>query len=361
MIVVGLMSGSSIDGIDAVACDISEKGKIRIIDTARTHYSSALREELIEASEGKSNTRDICRLDTEVAKLFAKTVLKIGRRRKIDLIGSHGQTISHLPKLKSTLQIGSGSIISAITSIDCWYDFRRADMIHGGQGAPLAPVVHLPLFASRTKNRAVINIGGIANVTLSPKGAKSLSELVAYDTGPGNMPIDIAVSHLHKKPSFDKDGKIARSAEPDKKLLKRLLAHPYFRRKKPKSTGREDFGSALFEYADISFTETKNLPSVISTMTRLTAMTIAKEIKNIDHLIITGGGAKNSYLVESINDLLPEVGVMISDEVGIGCMDVEGALIAWLAWLSEKGKRIDLSPITGGGKRNEIVGVKAFG
>lgn len=361
MIVVGLMSGTSLDGVDAVVCEISEKGKIRIIDTAHSRIPTGLREELVCASEGKSGTADICRLDTQVAKLFAKTALKAGRRKKIDLIGSHGQNISHLPKFKSTLQLGSGSIISAITGIDCWYDFRRADMIHGGQGAPLAPVVHLPLFADRTKNVAVVNIGGIANITLIPKGAKSLSELVAYDTGPGNMPIDIAASRLYKKPSFDKNGKIARSAEVDMDLLDKLLDHPYFRRKNPKSTGREDFGLALFEYADISFEKTKYLTVIVSTVTRLTAMTVAKAVKNSDRLIITGGGAKNRYLVESIDRLLPGVEVITSDEIGIGCSDVEGALMAYLAWLSEKGKRLDLSPITGGKKRNEIVGVKAFG
>ncbi len=358
MIIVGLMSGTSLDGVDAVACEINKvRGRIEInpLATAFLSYPGRLKERLLRVSGENGSTGEVCELDGVIGEFFAKAVNKLLRsqsmqEKRIDLIGSHGQTIHHLPRKKRTLQIGDPAIIAERTGACVWSDFRSADMAKGGEGAPLAPVIHLPLFGDKKKNVAVVNIGGIANITSIPAGAETLDGIVAYDTGPGNMLIDHAVGAMGKG-AYDRGGEIASSGKVDDSLLKEFLSHPYFRKRPPKSTGREVFG-ARFRLDSQGY---KYNADTVATLTELTAVTIVKEANRLfkdrnegGRVVICGGGSKNRYLLNRIDDLTgPAIEVITSDNAGFPAQAVEGALMALLAYYSEKGERLNLLSVTG--------------
>ncbi|VAX24183.1 Anhydro-N-acetylmuramic acid kinase [hydrothermal vent metagenome] len=359
---LGLMSGTSVDGVDAAVCDISYKGgriRIKIVAAAKTAYTARLRKRILLLSDTNSQGEQICRLNVEVAEVFAKAALKVLKSpalkgKKPEYIGSHGQTVFHLPKLGASLQIGDGSVIAARTGIKTWFDFRSADLALGGQGAPLAPVVHLPLFMDRKKGVGVVNIGGIANVTHIPAGAKRLNELTAYDTGPGCMVMDMWARKMDAG-DFDRNGSIASKGAIDKALLKRMLCHPYFRARPPKSTGRETFGEPFLKWARLAGKEIASR-DVMATLTELTAQTIADEIGKLHkrgrptgRIVLCGGGALNSYLVKRIRANC-KIEVAPSDALGVDCKLVEPALMALLAFYAEKGVALDLSKLTGSKK-----------
>ncbi|VAX24728.1 Anhydro-N-acetylmuramic acid kinase [hydrothermal vent metagenome] len=363
------MSGTSMDGVDAVACDIritKKLPRIRILASAKMAYSTSLKNRLISLSASSNSLGEVCELNVAVAEVFAKSAIKVMahpelKGRKVKIIGSHGQTIWHAPKAHATLQIGDGAVIAAKTGASVWSDFRSADMANDGEGAPLAPIVHSPLFGDKRRNISVVNIGGIANITHIPAGATDLSKLIAYDTGPGNMLIDLAVNRM-RKGMYDRGGRIAASGTVDEKLLKRFLAHPYFKRRSPKSTGRETFGESFIKWAGLS--KSRLNASVVATFTELTARTIAGEItkleksgKSTDRLVICGGGAKNRYLLKRIESILPKtMEVVRSDQLGVPCQLVEGSLIALLAFYADNGVRLDLSSITGAKNRSVLLG-----
>lgn len=359
-LVVGLMSGTSMDGVDAAACEITmKKGlpRISFIASAKANYPDELRRRLMTLESAD----DVCELNVAVGHVFAKAAQAVMKKlgdRIPDIIGSHGQTIRHMPAKKATLQIGDAAVIAKVTGVDTWFDFRSADMAWGGQGAPLAPVVHLPLFGSDKVDTTAVNIGGIGNITHIPKGARSISELVAYDTGPGNMPIDIAVKTMGRG-DYDRDGRIGAGGTVDEKLLKRLLKHPYFGKKYPKSTGRETFGETFMEWADIGEIDA----DTVATLTELTAVSIVNEIANLaekgrrtDRIIVCGGGAKNPYLMGRIKRYADKIEVMSSGEIGVPCDMVECGLLALLAYYAEKRISLDLSSITGSRNRATLAG-----
>ena len=359
-ICVGLMSGTSLDGVDAVACEIDgdvSSPRIKPLANAKMKYPAKLRERLLAISVKPTTTAEICLLNTEVAEVFSKAAIAVMntpemKKRRVDIIGSHGQTIWHAPEKGATLQIGSGPIIAARTGVRTWFDFRQADMARGGQGAPLAPIVHAPLFGDSVKSVVALNLGGIANLTHIPAGTRDLKKLLACDSGPGNMLIDHAVQKAFGK-SYDKGGAAARLGKVDDLLLEDLLSHPYFSRKPPKSTGREEFGpGAIEKRLGLKIKWNKN---TIATMTELTAVSVGREIKKLaksgrrtDRLVICGGGAKNKYLVERIAANIGNgVEVVTSAKTGIPPEIVEGLLMALLAWYADKGVKLDLSDITG--------------
>lgn len=363
-VALGLMSGTSMDGVDAVVCEITARKKIQpaisFIAHAKLAYPDSLKQRLMEVSGPLGTAQEICALDSAVGEVFAKAALKaIGlaekRGFKVDVIGSHGQTVRHLPRERSTLQIGSPAVIARRTGVSVWSDFRNADMARGGQGAPLAPIAHLPLFGDPQKDVAVVNIGGIANITFIPAGTSSLTQVVAYDTGPGNMLIDYAMGKAGLG-AYDRSGRVAAKGKINEKVLASFLSHPYFTRKPPKSTGREVFGGDVF-FRWVG-TRVKWDADIVSTVTELTAVTIADEIKRVVgsspkplRVVVCGGGAKNLFLLtriqKNLQNRMNDVEVGSSSVFGFSPEYVEGALMALLAYYAKNGVRLDLSSITG--------------
>ncbi|VAX20274.1 Anhydro-N-acetylmuramic acid kinase [hydrothermal vent metagenome] len=363
--VLGLMSGTSMDGIDAALCDITmARGapRIRLVSSARFSYPKKLRSRLFSLLSGEGSVAEVCQLNVAIGEAFSRAALKGMGQKRIELIGSSGQTIFHSPKTGSTLQIGSPAVIADRTGVPVWSDFRSADMAGGGEGAPLAPVVHLPLFVEQRINVSALNIGGIANITHIPAGAKTLSQLVAYDTGPGNMLIDLATTRMGEG-LFDRGGHIARMGKVKERLLDKLLGHRFFKKKTPKSTGREQFGEAFIRWAGIDGRR-KWDENMVATFTELTARTVTNEIKKLakanrptDRLVICGGGAKNGFLVERITELSGEaIDVVTSDKLGAPCDVIEAMLIALLAFFADSGITQDLRSITGSKNSNAPLG-----
>ena len=358
-IIIGLMSGTSADGVDAGAFDIRRaRGAlaVRFIDSCKTAYPAELTAAL-KRFQPSAPIDYVMALDVEVGRIFAaaarKMIKRLGSRGiKPHLIASHGQTIHHMPEQGATLQIGSAAHIAAATGVAVWSDFRRADMAAGGQGAPLAPVAHLPLFGGANESRAVVNIGGIANLTYIPAGAISLRQLIAYDTGPGNMLIDLVAQKAIGKP-MDRNGRLASSGQVSEILISKAMSHPHFKKRPPKSTGRETFGQDfmkwLFPKGRIRWDA-----SLCATMTELAAASIAGEIgrlikagRPVGRVIICGGGAKNGYLMKRLAALCAPIAVEDSGEHGLGAGHVETALMAILGYHASNAEALDLCAITG--------------
>ncbi|MDD5135467.1 MAG: anhydro-N-acetylmuramic acid kinase [Phycisphaerae bacterium] len=367
MRICGLMSGTSADGVDAAIIDI-KKDRIRLLAFDTFAYPAAMRKNILELGEQKlCRAGDVSALNFEIGRVFAEAVIKLCGKSKIklntiDLIGSHGQTIYHNPrgKIPSTLQIGEPSIIAHRTGITTAADFRPKDMAAGGQGAPLVPFADYMLFKHNTKNRAVQNIGGIANVTFLPAGG-GLQDVIAFDTGPGNMVIDRIVSVISKgKMNYDKGGKIAAGGKINSKLLGEMLRHPYFRKTPPKTTGREMFGG---KFCDLFYKKAKSklmsAQDIVATAAAFTAASIAqayrKFLPNIpDEIILCGGGAKNKQLIKLLQDDLGET-ILTTDDFGISSDAKEAVSFAILAYATIKGIKNNVPGATGAEKA-EILG-----
>ncbi|MEK6672244.1 MAG: anhydro-N-acetylmuramic acid kinase [Nitrospirota bacterium] len=357
-IVLGLMSGTSHDGVDAAIAKITRSSldsKVRLIHHEHSSYPSTLKNRIAAASDSKAS--DICMMNFEIGDFFAKAALSCISGSglssgDIDLIASHGQTIYHSPpelnRRGFTLQIGESSIIAYKTGIPVVSDFRPADMARNGHGAPLVPFADYILFHKKGKVRAAQNIGGIANVTVVTPG---INEVFAFDTGPGNSLINGAMHLLFKK-SYDKNGMIARSGEPDSSILKELMAHPYFSKKPPKSTGRETFGLNLIN--TIASRKRIRPEDLIATLTYFTALSIKnaydrfilKKYK-LSEIILSGGGSRNSYLVSLLKELFNPILVATSDSYGIPAMAKEALCFAILANETISGRPSNLPQVTG--------------
>ncbi|MCX5632653.1 MAG: anhydro-N-acetylmuramic acid kinase [Phycisphaerae bacterium] len=363
MRIVGLMSGTSADGVDAAVVDIN-KNKVKLLAFDTFEYSPQLRKNILDIAEQKTcRAADISRLNFAIGEVFADAVIKLCRKNKInlktiDLIGSHGQTIYHNPKgkIRSTLQIGEPSVIAYKTGKTCVADFRPKDMAAGGQGAPLVPFADYWLFKHKRKNRAVQNIGGIANVTYLPAGT-GLKKTIAFDTGPGNMIIDrIATIFSKGKLHYDKDGKIAAKGKVNKKLLDEMMRHPFLRKLPPKSTGREEFGAAYtgkFIKRSISFED------MLATATAFTADSIVDAYKKFlpsmpDEIILCGGGAKNKTLVKMLRQNIKSK-ILLTDDFGINSDAKEAVSFAILAYAAIKGIANNVPGATGA-KKSLVLG-----
>ncbi len=372
MRVIGLMSGTSADGIDAALLEIgTNKGlpKLRLLRFAVFPFPNGLRERILRVADaGSGATSEICRLNVLLGELFARAAIAVARRarvplRDVALIGSHGQTIAHLPdpkaeygvSIRSTLQIVEPSVIAERTGITTVADFRPRDLAAGGEGAPLTPYLHALLFRHPRRNRIVLNLGGIANITFLPKG-RGLRGVLAFDTGPGNVLIDALVARLTGGAmGVDLDGRIAASGEVDPRLLRWLMAHPYFRRKPPKSTGREEFGPTLIDAllrraAARGITE----EDLVATVTAFTADSVALHVRRdlsrsaaSAELITCGGGANNPMLIRRLQEVLPEGRLLSADEAGFPGRAIEASAFALLAYLTTHGLPGNLPRITG--------------
>ncbi|GAB2569257.1 anhydro-N-acetylmuramic acid kinase [Gracilibacillus alcaliphilus] len=319
---IGLMSGTSLDGIDAALIKVTDHaGQLQVVQLGylSIDYTAEMQEELFLLCQPETATVErISRMNMYLGELFAEAAIQLiqsvaMKREEIALIGSHGQTIYHEPvveedgavyQVPSTLQIGDISVIAERTGITTVGDFRTRDMAAGGQGAPLVPYVDYLLYASKEVTKVLLNIGGIANITLLPKGGAE-DQVLAYDTGPGNMLIDAFVKRLTEyTQTYDKDGQLAAKGQINYPWLSKLLQHSYFQQSIPKTTGREMFGEA---YAERLWNDGKQQgikeADRLMTITELTAVTIMKAIQShgeIDEIIVSGGGAHNQTLMKRL-------------------------------------------------------------
>ncbi|WP_430603500.1 anhydro-N-acetylmuramic acid kinase [Enterococcus sp. DIV0724b] len=342
---VGLMSGTSLDGIDAALVDITGKNEttsVKLVKFLTVPFKGTTLQNIREAlSLESSDVEKICSLNIELGECFAQAVLDVCNKAEISLndlafIGSHGQTLFHIPYARdgfyaSTLQIGASAVICERTKTTVVSNFRERDMAVGGQGAPIVPYSEYILYQKPETTRLLQNIGGIGNVTVIPKSGE-IADMIAFDTGPGNVIMNELCLYFFKQ-EYDKDGFYASQGTVDHQLLEELMAHPYIKKSPPKTTGREDFGkqftSSLLEKWSVGPND------LIATATMFTAKSIAEAVKPFvigkTELIIGGGGSYNQTLIAMIKAELPEVKVLIQEEIGFSSEAKEAIAMAILA------------------------------
>jgi len=365
---IGMMSGTSLDGVDVALVSIEGinlKTKVEVI----AYDTLKLDEEIINKIHmamdiKRSNIALITSLNVELGYMFAHAVNQFIHdhqleQYQIDFISSHGQTIYHIPQhengyVRSSLQLGEGSVISELCKKTVVSNFRLADIAAGGQGAPLVPFVDYILFSKKGVNRAIHNIGGIANTTILHKRVHE-SKVLAWDSGPGNMMIDRAMQVLFNQ-SYDKNGEVAQSGHLIKQLFDEVMAIDFFKLDPPKSTGRELFGNQLTDEL-IKKYENYDKKDMIHTLTHITAYSIAKTYDHhpIDELYICGGGAYNKFLVSLIQKYLPNVKVDVLDVLGIPSSIKEAVAFAVLGYHTLKHKPSNMMSATGA-KKKKILG-----
>ncbi len=362
---IGLMSGTSIDGVDAALIDLS-KQQFKLIGTLYQAYPNSIKQTLSNIIQGKQSAlADQAKLDNELAILNANAVnalLKDTRvaPSKITAIGYHGQTIFHQPDgdHPNSLQLGDANVLVAKTGITVVADFRRMDMAVGGQGAPLVPAFHQFLFQNNTqtksKNIAILNIGGIANLTILP--ADNTQAITGFDTGPGNCLLDEWIQ-LEKDQAFDKHGAWASQGQLNKHLLEALLDDNYFSKKPPKSTGREYFHlSWLREKCKQKDIDLTAIPAqdVQSTLASLSAITIARAIAEhapgTQQVFVCGGGAHNQFLLELLQAQLGEISLATTTALGLDPDWVEASAFGWLAQQRLTKRPANIPSVTGASK-----------
>lgn len=368
-ICVGLISGTSLDGIDVAICRIdghAQEASVELLAFDIVAYPEPVRAELLALYEDQQNAvARLCALNVVVGQCFADAARAQLAQAGIDpgeveVIGSHGQTVWHQPEadaqnpliVPSTLQIGEASVISAVVGAPVMADFRVADMAVGGQGAPLATYLDWALFSDPGMSRCVQNIGGIGNVTWVPAGG-AVDDVIAFDTGPGNMLIDALVARLTDgAQTFDIDGAIGLQGTGDGELLARLLADPYLDQAPPKTTGREYYGSAMVE--DM-LSDREVSADVIATATAFTAHSIADAYRRWlpelpDEVYVNGGGARNPLLMRMLADALDGIPVRATDELGINADAKEAVAFALMAHDSLAGLPTNIPGATGAGR-----------
>jgi anhydro-N-acetylmuramic acid kinase len=328
---IGLMSGTSLDGVDAVLVDFS-KGGHRIIGEAFLPFEDSLRTRLLAIHSAQSDEiHNAAVLGNELAQIYAQAVHKLLGKTQMSstgvlAIGCHGQTIRHRPDAGYTIQLGNGALLAELTRNIVVCDFRSRDIAAGGEGAPLVPAFHQAMFGHSSIHRVIVNIGGIANITDLGTGP-----VQGFDTGPGNMLMDAWIQRHLGKP-FDRDGAWAQGGRCIDELLQSLLAHEYFSRNPPKSTGRELFGIAWLEER---LSGMENPRNVQATLLLLTAVSIARAVKSCcdgaKEVYVCGGGAANSALMSQLAYALPGVRIASTAQLGIGPDWVEACAFAWLA------------------------------
>ena len=371
--IIGLMSGTSVDGIDAALVRIEGSYTDTVVEEIafdNYSYPKEVRDRIFKLFEiESSNSRDICDMNFVLGELFGQAAIDVAKKGKIgieqvELIGSHGQTIYHMPETFSTLQIGEGAVIAHKTGVTTVSDFRTADMAAGGLGAPLVPYTEFLLYGGAAgpfggESIALQNIGGIGNITVIPKKADPDS-IVAFDTGPGNMIIDYLVQKIYSI-SFDRNGDIASKGFVNQKMLDYFMDDEYIKRKPPKTTGREYFGRDYSEkfYAKCKDKEMADA-DIIATATAFTAATIGYSIDNfidipVENLVVGGGGAYNTSLFKMISDFLPTVSVTTQEACGYSSDAKEAIAFAVLANETMVGNPGNLPSVTGASRR-KILG-----
>ncbi len=352
---IGVMSGTSFDGVDVVLCRIA-KGRCTLLQAYTHPFPKALKDSLLESiATQKSSLQQIGSLHRRLGTLFAEAVRALLRRhtvhpKSITAIGLHGQTLWHDPEgtYPFSLQLGDANTVAAQTGIDVVTDFRNKDIALGGQGAPFAPAFHRFVFRDLPSSSCVANIGGMANITI-------LSEpLLGYDTGPGNVLMDLWISQ-HRQTDYDNDGAWAQSGNVDNALLQHFLQDPYFLQKAPKSTGREYFNAA---WLNNKLKQRHIKPvDVQATLLELSAQSLYREISKFHckRVLVCGGGAKNSYLMQRLKALLSNVTLHPTEHYGVNSDFMEAMAFAWLAYKRVHCEAVDLKAVTGA-RSNAILG-----
>ncbi|MCK9472772.1 anhydro-N-acetylmuramic acid kinase [Sulfurimonas sp.] len=354
---IGVMSGTSLDGIDIAYCEIKQQS-FELLCSGAYSFDKEVKKEVLKAINAPTTLKKIGELDMRLGKMYADALERFISEKKIDkkqitAIGLHGQTLWHNPDSDHpfSMQLGDSNIITALTGVRVVSDFRRKDIALGGQGAPFAPAFHQYVFSRLKAKIAVVNIGGMANLSILGEN------LTGYDTGCGNVLMDYWVS-LHNSATFDEDGRWAKSGTPNNELLQQMLSEPYFSKKAPKSTGRELFNKTWLERQLEIFMQKKGGTLHIknrdmqATLLELTVSSIANEVRKneVTLLIVCGGGVKNGYLMQRLADELRGVEVASSDECGVSSKFMEAMAFAWLAHERVHKNCVKLSSVTGASK-----------
>ncbi len=350
MRVAGVMSGTSLDGIDVAVVEIRGR-RVETIGFVCTPYSEAVRSAIL----GVDRPKGLSHLNFRLGELYARAVLRAVRRYgPVELIGCHGQTIYHEGGVH-TLQIGEAAVVAERTGVPVVSNFRARDIAAGGEGAPLVPYVDYLLFRHPKRTRIALNIGGIANITVIPAGAAP-EDVVAFDTGPGNMVIDALAREMGLP--CDRGGKIAASGRVDRALLDDLLADPYYRRPPPKSAGREQYGA---EFVARLKNSGLPIPDLIATATVLTAATVAQALlpavsalvptrcprHRPTDLIVSGGGVHNPQIMAHLAGFLPGIAISTSTDHGVDADAKEAIAFAVLAYQTWRKRPSNLPSATG--------------
>ncbi|MDM5239262.1 anhydro-N-acetylmuramic acid kinase AnmK [Bacillus cereus] len=379
MYIAGVMSGTSLDGIDVALVHIEGNGvdsKVELVHFTTVPFSSDIKNEIQQAlSIDTSNVQLICSLNFKLGLCFANAVKEVCKKadlslEQLDLIGSHGQTIYHQPKqegniISSTLQIGEPAVMAYETETTVISNFRTMDMAAGGQGAPLVPYSEIILYRHQTKNRLLQNIGGIGNVTVIPS-KRSNERVIAFDTGPGNMVIDEVCQRLFHVP-YDQNGGLAKQGVVVDEILTYCMNHPFLNMQPPKSTGREQFGKEFVSELLKRF-EKYSKESILTTVTMFTACSIVHHYKEfilphyeIDEVILGGGGSYNDTLVEMVRNGLKEekCAIFIQEDIGYSSAAKEAIAFAILA--NETYHRNPSNvPSATGAKKSVVLGNTTF-
>jgi len=366
MKVIGLMSGTSGDGVDAALVEITGRKRslqVKTLAAETLPYPRTLQQRILTASVS-GTVGEICHLNALLGEWFADAALQIIRAAKlrpsdIALIGSHGQTVHHLPHgiqapgvgaIRSTLQIAEPAVIAERTGITTIANFRARDVAAGGQGAPLTPAVHALLLRHPRRARLVVNLGGISNVTYIPPDHTE-EGIVAFDTGPANMVLDKLVARMtNGRLSMDRDGKMALRGKADSRLLSKLLAHPFLSQRPPKSTGREEFGVTLVEEL-LAGPQKLSLDDLLATCSAWTAKAVGTSRRwirgRIDEVVVGGGGVRNRAIMTQLSAVFAPVPVTTFDALGWDSKAFEAVAFAVLAYRTAKGQWGNLPAVTG--------------
>lgn len=361
---IGLMSGTSVDGVDVAIIKVRGNGistEYSLVAFDTIPFPDQLTERIFNQFNPQTSSVDVlCSINFELGAVFKDAAIKVVeasglRKEEIDFIGSHGQTFYHIPEekdglLRSTLQLGEASILAHHFQCPVVSDFRVRDIAAGGEGAPLVPYIDYLMFGQQNKNIALQNIGGIGNVTFLPKGLEK-ENVIAFDTGPGNMVIDEAVKILTGgKLQFDNEGGIAKIGTPNKEIVARLLENPYFSYDIPKSTGRERFGAQYTRELVSKLREQQlSIEDMIATVTMFTSASIVDQYKRfipqgIDELIVSGGGAYNKTLLRYLGESFC---VKTQEDIGFSSDAKEAIAFALLANETLSGNANNLPAATG--------------
>jgi len=384
MVVAGVMSGTSADGVDVAVCRIGpavrggDPPRVKPIGHLGAAYPKAVREAVLRVMEGDAlPAAEMSRLNWRLGGIYADCVERAAAKFgvKVGLVGCHGQTVHHEAKavgylgapVRSTWQMGEAAVVAERLRCPVVSDFRPADLAAGGQGAPLVPMLDWCLFRDAKKDRVLLNLGGIANLTWLPAGC-GLDEVKAFDTGPGNMAIDACMQRLYGR-AFDKDGAIAARGRRIDAVLDKLIRAGYFSAPPPKSCGREEFGSAFVERF-LKMCKGARSEDVIATATAFTAKSVCLSYERFcwlhgrrpTQMLVAGGGARNATLMRMLALRFAMFGVRVAplEKAGMDAQAKEGVAFALLAWLTWNGMAGTV-PAATGAKRAAVLGKVSFG
>jgi anhydro-N-acetylmuramic acid kinase len=349
------MSGTSIDGVDYAVCEIVSPSEIQFVEHWSAQFPKSLKDRLHRAARNEATTYELGDLHHDLGRYYAQSA----GRPKVHLVGLHGQTVFHNPG-NATLQLGEPAYLTEQLRVPVISNFRAADIAAGGQGAPLATIFHRHVFARKGQHIAVNNLGGISNVTSLDWRTGPEPRILAFDTGPASVLLDMASRHFFQK-DYDQEGAIARSGTINEDVLVQLLKHPFFAKQPPKSTGREMFGESFFR--DV-LKHNLSAPDLLATLTEVTAFSIGMNYewflpKPLDAVILAGGGSQNKHLVSRISASLlsldPNTRIETTADHGWDTQVIEASAFALLAWLTFHKQPGNL-PDTTGAKGPRILG-----